>query len=355
MFSPLPKALASYRSWGIFPYENGESHFLSKAKDAAEAKAKKVAKVNFATSCSVVLIPSRQEYFAAGIDLWFGQSDQMQAQMQLADEVQTVLYDHPELPIMTALTYLYQPHHSDECCGAKAVIADKKALRMLIVHPDRTRAEQAEATLQLAMSSTQYSLLVKHASNEEQARQHLVDPVDVVMLHEQLVLGTSDEELCRLIDCIHIHPHVVIGLLVTNRSPVLPGSRRPSRAEIRASFSISRDSTDCELSCFSDDTICTSISIDHPPVDKITVSTVGLVQQQRRQSFCPADAQNPIDQMLHEQAQEFNMQFVWREPLDEVVYMLPLLLLEREKKATEAAGGEVSKQKAFVRAKSSFF
>jgi len=96
--------------------------------------------VNYNLKCSVVLIPSRQEYAAAGIDLWYSQKDQMNAQHEALEEIAAVLRSNPSLNVKSAMRFLYQPRvnndndgdddkHSDECSTIR-----KDPINMVVVN-----------------------------------------------------------------------------------------------------------------------------------------------------------------------------------------------------------------------------
>lgn len=67
-------------------------------------------RVQYNHKCSVVLIPSRQEYVDAGIDLWYSQMDQMNAQQEVLEEISTLLSSNPSLwTVKSAMRFLYEP------------------------------------------------------------------------------------------------------------------------------------------------------------------------------------------------------------------------------------------------------
>lgn len=65
--------------------------------------------VTFGDTCSVVLIPSRQEYFDAGIDLWWTRDDHKNAQFSTVNELKKVMEFNPRLTLDMAMRFLYQP------------------------------------------------------------------------------------------------------------------------------------------------------------------------------------------------------------------------------------------------------
>lgn len=66
-------------------------------------------KVSFNDNKKVVLIPSRQEYIEAGIDLWYTSLEQRQEQYNVSQEIKEIMYMNPFLSAVDALTFLYQP------------------------------------------------------------------------------------------------------------------------------------------------------------------------------------------------------------------------------------------------------
>ena len=65
--------------------------------------------VKYAKTCAVVLIPSREEYFNAGIVLWYDSKELKLSQYQASIELKHVMEENPVLTIEAAMTYLYQP------------------------------------------------------------------------------------------------------------------------------------------------------------------------------------------------------------------------------------------------------
>lgn len=72
---------------------------------------RRMRKVQYNNVCSVILIPSRQEYYDAGLgmDLWISRQDLMYSQRCVMDEVTQVMDYNPALTIELAMAFLYQP------------------------------------------------------------------------------------------------------------------------------------------------------------------------------------------------------------------------------------------------------
>lgn len=66
-------------------------------------------KVKYAKTCAVILIPSREEYFNAGINLWYDRRDLKLSQYQASVELKHLMEENPILTMEAAMTYLYQP------------------------------------------------------------------------------------------------------------------------------------------------------------------------------------------------------------------------------------------------------
>lgn len=66
-------------------------------------------KVKYAKTCAVILIPSREEYFDAGINLWYDRKDLKLSQYQASIELKHLMEENPVLTMEAAMTYLYQP------------------------------------------------------------------------------------------------------------------------------------------------------------------------------------------------------------------------------------------------------
>jgi hypothetical protein len=67
-------------------------------------------RVHFNDSAHVVLIPCRQEYVDAGIDLWYNRNDQLYAQRELHEEIADMKINHPKLSFRMILDYLFHLH-----------------------------------------------------------------------------------------------------------------------------------------------------------------------------------------------------------------------------------------------------
>mmetsp|Transcript_8152 Transcript_8152/g.8168 ORF Transcript_8152/g.8168 Transcript_8152/m.8168 type:complete len:477 (-) Transcript_8152:41-1471(-) len=96
-----------------FCFDHWELDFTSKSyKDTPSAPSSSSSrKVNYAKTCAVILIPSREEYFSAGIfkNLWYNQKDLKLSQYHAANELKSCMDDFPIMGIEAAMIYLYQP------------------------------------------------------------------------------------------------------------------------------------------------------------------------------------------------------------------------------------------------------
>ena len=66
-------------------------------------------RIRFAKTCAVILIPSRAEYFNAGISLWYDRLALKAIQQSAGREVKAVMEDNPRLTTEAAMAHLYQP------------------------------------------------------------------------------------------------------------------------------------------------------------------------------------------------------------------------------------------------------
>lgn len=290
--------------------------------------------VTFSNTCSVVLIPSRQEYFDAGIILWYGEDELAVAQREIANEIDNVLYDHPELSIDTAMSYLYQPRHADERCSTCPMPSAKykERLHVLVVHPDTAAYQRvAQAIHQALLPMDHWALTLQHASSREAALGIIAavpNALDVVVLFEHLFLNCSEDKLTGLLDCIHTNntQRVLVGLLMKNRCPCITCApagptiaARRGREEIYGRMSASSEETvEHDLRAISADS-----------VDSHATVSLYEAKDQAVPEFCIAVAKDPLDRFLHAQAEEYKLDFLWREPVGDIVQMLPLLLADR--------------------------
>lgn len=70
--------------------------------------------VSYASTCKVILVPAKEEYRAAGIELWSKAEEQQLALAQVSVEVNKILFNCPAMTAQLAMAYLYQPkveHH----------------------------------------------------------------------------------------------------------------------------------------------------------------------------------------------------------------------------------------------------
>ena len=66
-------------------------------------------RVRYSKTCSLILIPTRTEYFDARIDLWYAGESFEQAKIQASMEIKAVMQANPELTFEGAVQLLYQP------------------------------------------------------------------------------------------------------------------------------------------------------------------------------------------------------------------------------------------------------
>lgn len=66
-------------------YKHGQGHGLGNAAPVLRSK-----KVQYAKTCNVILIPTRQEYFDASIDLWYTRESFERSKIQASMEIKQV-------------------------------------------------------------------------------------------------------------------------------------------------------------------------------------------------------------------------------------------------------------------------
>lgn len=357
--------------------------------------------VRFSTRASVVLIPSRQEYFDAGIDLWFNREDQATAQAQVAEDVKGIMYDHPNLSFLNAMSYLYQPKSEDEFCSAlRHQYSDsKERLNILLVHPvEDSFGELKQLFRRTLVPYNRWVISWKHALSCEDGVDIIsestdaVDSFDLILIHERIFLNEAEIEILSMMDAIHrnYRDKVVVGLIIKDRCPGvivdLPkssGRRRVDSFGVIFPFHCS-PRQDTELDSDNDteaETVCSdwqkaeengltnSTSTEVPSAipqeamcsveelpegvmpeapfsplaanDRPRSSTSAAESIPPRQLPAPPDSgpprnflaslvKDPVDTLLHEKAAHYGLDFLWREPLKDVVHILPYLLIEKK-------------------------
>ena len=71
-------------------------------------------KVHYARTCNLILIPTRQEYIDASIDLWYTRTTFDMAKLQASKEIRELMLKHPSLTFEKAVLILYQPQPHDD-------------------------------------------------------------------------------------------------------------------------------------------------------------------------------------------------------------------------------------------------
>ena len=84
-----------------------ENETLSKLKHPLQKRKK----VNFGTTCSVILIPSLQEYRNAGIKLWFEYEEYQRAKLDASTEIQQFMEANPTFAFEECVLRLHQPRN----------------------------------------------------------------------------------------------------------------------------------------------------------------------------------------------------------------------------------------------------
>lgn len=252
-----------------------------------------VTKIKFSETCSVVLIPCRQEYKDAKIDLWFNHLDYAAAEKERTAEVTAVMRDHPKASIRAAMAYLYQP---------RVEVTRSKPLSVLIVSE---QAQKLGEDLQKALTTIRKGDLILHTAASAAAAKEVLTGnkgMDAILLSEQTVLDCSEDELLSLMNAVRqlCGYKVLVGVLRRRAGLMSPINSCSSLMSCDGLTSGSDDSSVCSIEA----------------------------------SVAPAAA--PRTDSLQQIVHDYNMDFIWREPIDEVAHMLPVLL-EQQGKAQERA------------------
>jgi hypothetical protein len=108
---------------------------IPSSSSASSSSTSRSRKVQYAKTCAVILIPSKEEYFNAGIDLWFNRQDLKQSQYQASVELKHLMEYCPVLTMEGAMTYLYQPK-IEIYYGNKICWFNGRNLNLLVIDKD---------------------------------------------------------------------------------------------------------------------------------------------------------------------------------------------------------------------------
>lgn len=200
------------------------------SRSYSRSSAKK--KQQYSANCSVVLIPSRQEYIEAGINLWTSKHDQVIAQSEVATEVKQILDYNPRLSFQMAMKFLYQPSILDfeddqmstedanssspgKTCSSRTSLSSfsspslseryfsdsKERLNILLVHRSTSAMEDIRNDIRQALVPYQrWVISFKYAESEVEAMEMLfksnnvVSKLDVVLVHECILDALEDHD-----------------------------------------------------------------------------------------------------------------------------------------------------------------
>ena len=179
--------------------------------------------VKYSRSCSVILIPSRQEYRDAGINLWWSRSDQMTAQTQVKTELKTLLDFNPILSIRAGMKYLYQPKTSDRISSPTASVSAtaKEPFTVIIIDSDMdSNSRTYDSVLKGLRNQEKLEVDCKAIYSAEVALQTVKDHpyVDVVLIDESACCGQGFD-ICRLKTMLkefNKKPSTLYGVLIEN-------------------------------------------------------------------------------------------------------------------------------------------
>ena len=107
--SDLLKMNFCFDHWELEDTTSREPQLKQPSVQTSSSSSSSSKKVKYAKTCAVILIPSREEYFDAGINLWYDRKDLKLSQYQASIELKHLMEENPVLTMEAAMTYLYQP------------------------------------------------------------------------------------------------------------------------------------------------------------------------------------------------------------------------------------------------------
>jgi hypothetical protein len=121
-------------------------------------------KVKYAKTCAVILIPSREEYYNAGINLWYDRKDLKLSQHQASIELKHFMEENPVLTMEAAMTYLYQPkidifYRNTDCWFAS------RNLNLLVIDKSTKSANDTVNDVINSQPKWQWSACVAHSGD----------------------------------------------------------------------------------------------------------------------------------------------------------------------------------------------
>eukprot|EP01038_Epipyxis_sp_PR26KG_P013242 gene13242-17748_t len=182
--------------------------------------------VKFANTCGVILIPSRQEYFDAQIDLWFNRIDQNYSKNQVSSELQKVMEFNPAMTIDMAMHFLYQPHLDFHNAIFNRNLPEiKEKLQILIIDSFKESCIETSQQINDVMNGYQkWEILFSYASsinnayeNLTQAKNGLLKNINVILINENCDEITENyySQRCQLLRSMY-SKNMLIGLVMSN-------------------------------------------------------------------------------------------------------------------------------------------
>lgn len=169
-----------------FCFDHWELEDRSLEESYARSNSSSSKKVKYAKTCAVILIPSRDEYFKAGINLWYDRKDLKLSQYQASIELKHIMEENPVLTMEAAMTYLYQPKieilYRDIDCWFSA-----RNLNLLVIDRNTKNANDTINDVINSQPKWQWSACVAHSGDVAiKMIKNGSQPFDIVLIDESI-------------------------------------------------------------------------------------------------------------------------------------------------------------------------
>jgi hypothetical protein len=147
--------------------------------------------VRYAKSSTIILIPSREEYEEAGIDLWYSNNDQIASKCQVSDEVRSLMSYNPVLTFEQAMSYLYQPRDKFVDSIRLDEIDERKALRILCVDSNETDLSSSQDISQSLQKYNRWIITYEYTRSHNSALKYIADGKDSMNKFDLVLINTN--------------------------------------------------------------------------------------------------------------------------------------------------------------------
>ena len=145
-------------------------------------------------SNTVILIPSRIDYEAAGIDLWYKTNDQLHAKLQVQDETKALMRLNPILTFSQAMSFLYQPKNDYVDSIRLDEMDELQALRILCVDSDILAKHSLSPDISLSLQKfNRYTITFEYKTSAKAALKSI---------------GKFDELVENKFDLVLVNPNI---------------------------------------------------------------------------------------------------------------------------------------------------